>query len=91
MANKTKLHIEVTDMAALEAAFPNAVKRVVEIREDRKELYALAKAHLVIGKPIPGVIITKPDGSMLTDAKIQTQQVEHHDAGIFQRKSSDAA
>jgi hypothetical protein len=67
--NKTKLKLEVTDMDALAKEYPHAIKKVVIVREDHTALYALAKAHLVTGKPIPGVIITKPDGSMLMDAE----------------------
>jgi len=65
--NKTKLKLTVTDIDVLKAAYPDAVQQVVIIREDHTKLYAIAKAHLVIGKPIPGVTIIKPDGTVLRE------------------------
>jgi len=63
--NKKNLHLQVTSTEALAAKYPDAVKKVVVVKEDHKRLYELAKAHFVLNAPIPGVIITHPDGRVL--------------------------
>lgn len=55
---------------ALAAKYPDAVKRVVVVKEDHKRLYELAKAHFTLNTPIPGVIITHPDGRVLDGSNV---------------------
>jgi hypothetical protein len=88
MANTTKLKLEIADdhnMQLLAEKYPDAVKKVVEVREDHTRLYALAKAHLTIGVPIPGVKITTPDGRVL-DGTTEPKQ-----AGLSLRAPGDDA
>lgn len=54
-------------MDALKELYPDAVKKVVTVKEDHGRLYELAQAHMIIGKPIPGVTITHPDGRVLKE------------------------
>lgn len=66
-AKGKRLKLEVTNIDALKAKYPDAVKQQIVVREDYTRLYELATAHLIIGEAIPGVTITHPDGRVLCD------------------------
>lgn len=60
--------IEVTNADALMAEHPDAIKQVTVIKhvKDDTRLYELASAAFTLGKPLPGVKITrKTDGKVL--------------------------
>lgn len=70
MAKRT-LRAETIDLDLLEARYPEAIKTVKAV--NYSVLYEKAKAHLVTGEPIPGVIIIRNDGTTLP--AVATEQV----------------
>ena len=50
-----KLTVEITDEAALAAAFPEVMEQVTETRPNRQKLYPIAKSLHAIGRQVPGV------------------------------------